>query len=83
MRTYDPNTPRTIQNGKQVLRAMVKRSNKTQLAAATGIEREQLISFGRGGELSGLDLKQLCGPLLRGQIQYHEDTDTLTATEGR
>lgn len=85
MRTYDPTIPRIIQNGKSVLRNMVKRrssQNLTKIAEATGIECEQLKSFGRGDELSVPELQRLTGTLLHGQADYHEDTDTLTAKEG-
>lgn len=86
MRTIDPTIPRTIANAKQVLRNMVKRRDRqrlTTIAKATGIEREQLYAFRRGGDLSGLELQHLTSTLLRGQADYHEDTDMLTAKEGR
>ena len=74
----------TIPNAKSVLRAMVKRNkNLKKLAKATGIDRELLRSFRRGGDLSGLKLQRLTSTLLRRQAEYTADTDTLTAKEDR
>ena len=80
MRTFDPKVPKI--NAKSVLRAMVKRRDSkrlTTIAKASGIEPAQLKSFRSGGDLPASELQRLTRALLRGQADYHKDTDTLTA----
>ena len=63
---------------------MVKRRTGrqlTQLADKTGIERERLIAFRRGGELPPPDLQRLSYKLLHRQAKYRIETDTLTAND--